>query len=248
MKVHFSSIPCEQHGTHRSPLLHWQRCWSWRIKFHYVVVDQHPFIKNFTRSRNHCGTRVGIACWNSHLKLNLCWFGIKTHIHTICFPIDKRDEIVSRWNPLLFKCDVTSTQTTSGHSLNSLNAGLQVHATAMKRASVLVKLRSHLSSCIVSAKQAIPGRSWISVYTIFPEKSFAVATAIVSLNGVETVPELGRVVTALTVNFSDVLKYSSTGTSDKDTNDMSPDSEKLSIISSISSLGDKRWPFPRLLR
>jgi len=57
---------------------------------------------------------------------------------------------------------------------------------------------------------------------------------------VETVPELGRVVTALTVNFSDVLKYSSTGTSDKDTNDMSPESAKLSIICSISSWGDER--------
>ncbi len=125
-------------------------------------------------------------------------------------------------------------------SLNSRNA------TVMKRASVLVKLWSHLSSCIVSAMQAIPGKAWISVYTIFPEKSFAVATVIVFLNEVETVPELSRVVSDLTVHFS--AKYSSTGTSDKDTNDMSPKSAKLSIICSISSCGDKRWPFSWLLR
>ena len=54
------------------------------------------FIKNTTRSRNHLGTRVGIASWNTHLKLNLCWLGMNTHNHTICLPMDKRDEKVSR--------------------------------------------------------------------------------------------------------------------------------------------------------
>jgi hypothetical protein len=46
---------------------------------------------------------------------------------------------------LLLEWDVTLTQTTSGQSLNSQNAGLTVQATAMKSASNLVRLHSRLS-------------------------------------------------------------------------------------------------------
>ena len=103
------------------------------------------FMKNTTRSLSHLGTRVGIASWNTHLKLNLCWFGMKIHNHTICLPIDRRDENVRRWKPLLLEWDVTSTQTTSGHNLNRRNAGLTIQATPMNSESSLMSCLSRLS-------------------------------------------------------------------------------------------------------
>ncbi len=66
-------------------------------------------MKKITQSRNHFGTRVVMASWNTHLELNLCWLSMNIYSHTICFPIDSVDEKVTRWKPLFFEWEVTST-------------------------------------------------------------------------------------------------------------------------------------------
>ncbi len=113
------------------------------------------FIKNNTRSLSHFQTSFGNASLNTHLKLNLCWLGMNTHIHTICLPIERREEKVRRWNPLLFEWEVTSTQTTSGHNLNNQNAGFTIQATTMNSASSFCRHRSDLSSLICAEREKI---------------------------------------------------------------------------------------------
>ena len=100
------------------------------------------FIKKRTLSLNHLGTRTGMASLNIHLKLNLCWLGMKIHSHTTCLPIDRRDEKVGRWKPMLLEWEVTSTQTTSGHCLNKQNTGFTIQATPMKSVSLLSRFLS----------------------------------------------------------------------------------------------------------
>ncbi len=113
------------------------------------------FIKNNTRSLSYFRTSFGNASLNTHLKLNLCWLGMNIYIHTICLQIERREEKVRRWNPLLLEWEVTLTQTTSGHNLNSQNAGFTIQATTMNSASSFWRNRSDLSSFIFAEIELI---------------------------------------------------------------------------------------------
>jgi hypothetical protein len=77
------------------------------------------------------------------------------HIHTICLPIERREETERRWNPLLFEWEVTSSQTTSGHNWNNQNAGFTIQATNMNSASSFCRYRSDLSSFICAEREEI---------------------------------------------------------------------------------------------
>ena len=132
------------------------------------------FTKNRTRSLSHLGTSVGVASLNTHLRLNLCWFVMKIHNHTTCWPIDRRDKKVRRWKPLLLKWEVTSTQTTLGHSLNKQNMGFPIQATPMKSVSSLSRFLSSLSWTICWVRHEISDSSSISWHWTSPEKDLVV--------------------------------------------------------------------------
>ncbi len=138
------------------------------------------FIKNNTRSLSHFGTSLGNASLNTHLKLNLCWLGMNIHIHTICVPIERREEKVRRWYPLLFEWEVTSTQITSGHTLNNQNAGFTIQANAMNSASSFCRYRSDLSSIICAEREMIAELSFMGSYYTWPVNAFVVDIVIVS--------------------------------------------------------------------
>ncbi len=54
---------------------------------------------------------------------NSIWFGITIYRKTTCFQTDVWQEKVRWSNPLLFVCDVTLQQSTSGHSMNNWSDG-----------------------------------------------------------------------------------------------------------------------------
>ena len=89
------------------------------------------FMMNRTRFLSQDGIKFGIACWNTHRKLKRCWFGIHIHKKVTCLSMDVRQEKWSRWKPLLFVCDVTSHQTTSGQSLKNRRVDKIVQAIAI---------------------------------------------------------------------------------------------------------------------
>ena len=119
------------------------------------------FMKNNTCSISLFGTSLGNASLNTHLKLNLCWLGMNIHIHTICLPIERRDEKVRRWNPLLLEWEVTSIRTTSGHNLNNQNACFTIQAAAMNSASSFCRFCSVLSSLICTERVDIAELSFM---------------------------------------------------------------------------------------
>ncbi len=138
------------------------------------------FTKKRTLSLNHLGTRTGMASLNIHLKLNLCWLGMKIHSHTTCLPIDRRDEKVGRWKPMLLEWEVTSTQTTSGHCLNKQNTGFTIQATPMKSVSLLSRFLSCLSWTICWVRNEISDSSSISWHSTSSEKALVVEIGTVS--------------------------------------------------------------------
>ncbi len=110
----------------------------------------------------------------------------------------------------------------------------------MKRALALVRLRVSLSSCFWFAMHAILDCSFISLYSILSEKSFTVDTVTVSLVA-RIVFALSWFVRDLGELFSVESKNSFVGTSEKDTNDISLESSKFSIVWWISSSVVSRW-------
>ena len=100
--------------------------------FSFHCCGSTSFMMNMTQSLSHLGTRLGIASLKTQQQLNLCWLRMKIQNHTTCLPMDICEENVSRWKPLLLEWDVTSSQTTSGHSLNNWNAGFSIQATSIK--------------------------------------------------------------------------------------------------------------------
>ena len=121
-----------------------------------------------------------MASLNTHLKLNLCWLGMTIHNHTTCLPIDRRDEKVRRWKPLLVEWEVTSTQTTLGHSLIKRNAGFTIQATPMKSVSSLTRFLSSLSWTICWVSHEISDSSSISWHWTSPEQDLIVEIVTVS--------------------------------------------------------------------
>ncbi len=79
---------------------------------------------NYTLFQILHGIKSGSACGITHLKQKYFWFGIQINKMTHCFPTEVWHEKVRRLNPLLFEWDVTSSQNTSGHSINNPNAGI----------------------------------------------------------------------------------------------------------------------------
>ncbi len=133
-------------------------------KMPFIAVSFHcwaspSFIMNFTHLQMWHGISIVSAWGKNHGNENHCWLGIHIHINTHSLATEVQQEKVRRSNSLLLEWDVTSTQNTSGHSMNNLSAGNTVHAIAINRISCLKRLHS-LHSTFDKALSLELMRSW----------------------------------------------------------------------------------------
>lgn len=128
---------------HVPSIMHRKICLSNWILF--SCCRSPSFIINLTCHLIFSGMRIGIACKNTYLYEYHCRSGTHIHIKVTCFQKDNLEEKLKRLHPLLFECNVTSHQISSGHSTNNQKAGITIQATDIKRISDTFIFLSNLS-------------------------------------------------------------------------------------------------------
>ena len=97
---------------------------------------------------------------------------------TTCLLIDVLHENFKREKPLLFECEVTLHQITSGQSLKNLNTGRNIHAIEMKRYYDLEMVLSFLDFRAISCMGASDGMSKMSSFNIVPDSQSLVVKIV----------------------------------------------------------------------
>ncbi len=203
----------------------WKNCFQ---SFHYFFC--YWALPSFTMNSTHLQIfnkiKIGVACWKTHQKPKLYWFGIQIQRNSICLSTDVLHENVRRLNPLFFEWDVTSHKTTSRHNLNNHKAIIVVHQMEMKSTCFGFVLLSCLLFVGVSCKLG-----WLMILPI----SFLVVEMVID--------RLHLLFEKLESTYVD--KYSFIGTFEREINLIYVEHCKSANMTEISSF--EHFPLPLYL-